>query len=119
MFNKQEKETAPHEQSELAAGIPSVAGKRTTVNKQSAFQLFAACIVVAFVGIAAWNFRGVLLGTEDAEFATQNDLNVYTSSKSLTVPPVPPRKAEPKPDPDPIVKNEPEEKPPLPLTPPP
>lgn len=37
----------------------------------------------------------------------------------MTVPPVPPKRAEPKPEPDPVVKEEPEEKPPLPTTPPP
>ena len=119
MFDKKKEETAAPEPSDLAAGIPSVAGKRSTGSKQSAFLLFAACVVVGFIGIAAWQFKGTLLGSDEAEVVPENDLNVYTSSKSLTVPPVPPKRAEPKPEPDPVVKEEPEEKPPLPTTPPP
>ena len=118
MFDKKKEETAAPEPSDLAAGIPSVAGKRSTGSKQSAFLLFAACVVVGFIGIAAWQFKGTLLGSDEAEVVPENDLNVYTSSKSLTVPPVPPKRAEPKPEPDPVVKEEPEEKPPLPTTPP-
>lgn len=117
MFDKKKEETATPEPSDLAAGIPSVAGKRSTGSKQSAFLLFAACVVVGFIGIAAWQFKGTLLGSDEAEVVPENDLNVYTSSKSLTVPPVPPKRAEPKPEPDPVVKEEPEEKPPLPTTP--
>lgn len=119
MFDKKKEETAAPEPSDLAAGIPSVAGKRSTGSKQSAFLLFAACVVVGFIGIAAWQFKGTLLGSDEAEVVPENDLNVYTSSKTLTVPPVPPKRAEPKPEPDPVVKEEPEEKPPLPTTPPP
>lgn len=119
LFDKQKKEAATPESSELAADIPSVAGKRSTGSKQSAFLLFAACVVVGFIGIAAWQFKGTLLGSDETEVARENDLNVYTSSKSLTVPPVPPKRAEQKPEPDPVVKEEPEEKTPLPITLPP
>lgn len=94
MFDKKKEETAAPEPSDLAAGIPSVAGKRSTGSKQSAFLLFAACVVVGFIGIAAWQFKGTLLGSDEAEVVPENDLNVYTSSKSLTVPPVPPKRAE-------------------------
>ena len=104
MFDKKKEETAAPEPSDLAAGIPSVAGKRSTGSKQSAFLLFAACVVVGFIGIAAWQFKGTLLGSDEAEVVPENDLNVYTSSKSLTVPPVPPKRAEPKPEPDPVGK---------------
>lgn len=104
MFDKKKEETAAPEPSDLAAGIPSVAGKRSTGSKQSAFLLFAACVVVGFIGIAAWQFKGTLLGSDEAEVVPENDLNVYTSSKSLTVPPVPPKRAEPKPEPDPSSK---------------
>ena len=62
MFDKKKEETAAPEPSDLAAGIPSVAGKRSTGSKQSAFLLFAACVVVGFIGIAAWQFKGTLLG---------------------------------------------------------
>ena len=58
MFDKKKEETAAPEPSDLAAGIPSVAGKRSTGSKQSAFLLFAACVVVGFIGIAAWQFKG-------------------------------------------------------------
>ena len=44
MFDKKKEETAAPEPSDLAAGIPSVAGKRSTGSKQSAFLLFAACV---------------------------------------------------------------------------
>ena len=84
MFDKKKEETAAPEPSDLAAGIPSVAGKRSTGSKQSAFLLFAACVVVGFIGIAAWQFKGTLLGSDEAEVVPENDLNVYTSSKSLT-----------------------------------
>ena len=96
MFDKKKEETAAPEPSDLAAGIPSVAGKRSTGSKQSAFLLFAACVVVGFIGIAAWQFKGTLLGSDEAEVVPENDLNVYTSSKTLTVPPVPPKRAEPR-----------------------
>ena len=55
LFDKKKEETAAPEPSDLAAGIPSVAGKRSTGSKQSAFLLFAACVVVGFIGIAAVN----------------------------------------------------------------
>ena len=61
MFENQKKDSAAHEQSEIAAGIPSVAGKRNANNK-SLFLLFAACVMVGFIGIAAWSFKGNLLG---------------------------------------------------------
>ena len=114
MFDKKKKEAAAPEPSDLTAGIPSVAGKRSTGSKQSAFLLFAACIVVGFVGIAAWQFKGTLLGSDEAEVVPENDLNVYTSSKSLTVPPVPPTRTEPTPEPEPLSQEDPEETPPAP-----
>ena len=77
MFDKKKEETAAPEPSDLAAGIPSVAGKRSTGSKQSAFLLFAACVVVGFIGIAAWQFKGTLLGSDEAEVVPENDLNVY------------------------------------------
>lgn len=111
MFENQKKDSAAHEQSEIAAGIPSVAGKRNANNK-SLFLLFAACVMVGFIGIAAWSFKGNLLGETEVETPPANDVNVYTSSKSLTVPPVPPKKADPVPEP--VIKEEPKEKAPLP-----
>lgn len=62
MFDKKKEETAAPEPSDLAAGIPSVAGKRSTGSKQSAFLLFAACVVVGFIGIAALAIQGNTAG---------------------------------------------------------